>query len=180
MTCIVGVEHEGRVWMGGDSAGVSGWLHHQRTDAKVFRRGPFIMGFTTSFRMGQLLRYTLDATPQQKAQGDHEYLATTFVDAVRRCLKDGGFAKLEAAQEEGGDFLVGYRGHLYQVCSDYQVASNSAGFDSVGCGREIALGALHVTEGQPPRRRVATALEAATRFSAGVSAPFHIIKDNRA
>jgi hypothetical protein len=51
MTCIVGLVDGGRVWLGGDSAGVSGWDLTVRADRKVFRNGPYVMGFTTSFRM---------------------------------------------------------------------------------------------------------------------------------
>ena len=60
MTCIVGLVHEGVVYIGGDSAGVAGLSLVVRADEKVLRNGDFLMGFTTSFRMGQLLRYKLD------------------------------------------------------------------------------------------------------------------------
>ena len=52
MTCIVGLIDGRRVWMGGDSAGVSGLDITVRADAKVFRNGDFLIGFTSSFRMG--------------------------------------------------------------------------------------------------------------------------------
>ena len=58
MTCIVGLVHEGVVYIGGDSAGVAGLSLVVRAD-EMFRNGDFLMGFTTSFRMGQLLRYKL-------------------------------------------------------------------------------------------------------------------------
>lgn len=51
MTCIVGLEHNGRVYIGADSAGVSGWDLTVRADKKVFRNGSFLFGFTDSFRM---------------------------------------------------------------------------------------------------------------------------------
>ena len=57
MTCIVGLIDGRRVWMGGDSAGVSGLDITVRADAKVFRNGDFLIGFTSSFRMGQLLAF---------------------------------------------------------------------------------------------------------------------------
>lgn len=59
MTCIVGLVDQGNVWIGGDSAGVGGYDLMLRADQKVFRNGDFLMGFTSSFRMGQLLRYKL-------------------------------------------------------------------------------------------------------------------------
>ncbi|KKN17732.1 hypothetical protein LCGC14_0962700, partial [marine sediment metagenome] len=60
MTCIVGfIDDGGKAWMGGDSAGVAGHHTHPRRDPKVFRVGPVLIGYTSSFRMGQLLRYHL-------------------------------------------------------------------------------------------------------------------------
>ena len=97
MTAIVGLVHERAVHLGGDSAGVAGWSLTVRADSKVFTNGPYVMGFTTSFRMGQLLRYALQAP---HPEGDLErFMATTFIDAVRRCLKDGGWAKKDSERE---------------------------------------------------------------------------------
>ncbi|MEO3924086.1 hypothetical protein ABGB07_09550 [Micromonosporaceae bacterium B7E4] len=48
----------------------------------------------------------------------------------------------------------------------------------MGCGSEIALGALFATArtSMSPKRRVTVALEAAERFSAGVRGPFLVEK----
>ncbi|XVV11230.1 hypothetical protein ACQP2X_41330 [Actinoplanes sp. CA-131856] len=59
MTCIVGITDGTTVTIGGDSAGSDGWHVAVRSDSKVFQVGPYLMGFTTSYRMGQLLRYSL-------------------------------------------------------------------------------------------------------------------------
>jgi len=172
VTCIVGLEHGGRVYIGGDSAGVSGYDIVTRTDSKVFHVGPFVMGFTSSFRMGQLLRYTLTVTAPE---GDPErFMATTFIDAVRECLKTGGWLSKTSEREEGGTFLVGVTGRLYAVHGDFQVASSSDGYAAVGSGNGLALGSLHTTRGRGARYRVNAALEAAAHHNAGVSAPFVI------
>ncbi|GIG89802.1 Ntn hydrolase family protein [Plantactinospora endophytica] len=179
MTAIVGLVHDGVVYIGGDSAGVSGYSMTVRADAKVFRIGPYVFGFTTSFRMGQLIRYALVApTP---AGNLDRFMATTFVNAVRECLKEGGWAKRDNDREEGGTFLVGVRGRLFTVEDDYQVGASADGYAAVGCGSEIALGALFATArtSMPPKQRVTIALEAAERFSAGVRGPFLVKKARR-
>ena len=171
MTAIVGLAQAGSVYVGGDSAGVSGMSLTVRADTKVFRKDRYLFGFTTSFRMGQLIRYSLTLP---KPGGDLDsFMATTFIDAVRDCLKAGGWAAKENDREEGGTFLVGVRGQLFAVYDDYQVARAADGFAAVGCGDQIALGALYATAdlGMGPRRRVRTALAAAERFSAGVRGP---------
>ena len=175
MTCIVGlVENDGRVVMGGDSAGCSGWELTVRADTKVFENGPFLFGFTNSFRMGQLLRYAFHPPDRSDDVAPYRFMVTTFVDAVRACLSMGGFARKENEAESGGTFLVGYQGALYCIQSDYQVAQAADEFAAVGCGAQIALGALYANRGKPTEERVLEALRAAERFSNGVRAPFAI------
>lgn len=173
MTAVAGLVHRGRVHLGADSAGVSGWHLIVRADEKVFANGPYVMGFTDSFRMGQLLRYRLDAPKPATGTDLHRFMATEFVDAVRECLKTGGYATRTNEQEAGGTFLVGVRGRLFTVYGDYQVAENAADAAAIGCGRELCLGALHASTGwDSPRERLRTALTAAERFHAAVRGPF--------
>ena len=164
MTCIVGLVHEGVVYIGGDSAGVGGMSLTVRADEKVFRNSDFLMGFTTSFRMGQLLRYSLEPPRRHPDDDIHQYMVVDFVNAVRRCLKAGGWASKMEETERGGTFLVGYSGHLFTVDSDYQVGIPEDGFAAVGSGQDIARGSLFATQGQEPRIRVLTALRSAERF----------------
>jgi hypothetical protein len=174
VTCIVGFVEGNTVWMGGDSAGVAGLSLTVRGDQKVFRNGPMLFGFTTSFRMGQLLRYALKIPDHDPRIDTDTYMATTFVDAVRACLKSNGWASKKDECEQGGTFLVGYRGRLFCIESDYQVGVPLDSFHAVGCGDDIARGALFATEHLTGRERVELALRAAERHSAGVRAPFYV------
>lgn len=183
MTAIVGLVHEGTVYLGADSAGVAGYSLVVRSDAKVFNNGPYVMGFTDSFRMGQLLRYAF-RPPAPLGRGVEDckdvprFMATHFVDAVRATLKEGGWLRKDSEQEEGGTFLVGARGRLFEIGSDFQVGEAADGYAAIGCGDELALGSLFATEPRgwvdplPPKSRVRLALEAAERYSAGVRGPF--------
>jgi ATP-dependent protease HslVU (ClpYQ) peptidase subunit len=175
MTCIVGLVSDGKIYMGGDSAGVSGWDLILRADGKVFKNGEFIMGFTTSFRMGQLLQYGFAPPARIEGVEIHRFMVTTFVDSIRTCLKAGGFAKKENEIESGGQFLVGYQGHLFEIDQDYQVGESADGFAAVGCGSGYALGSLFSTKGKTAPIRLRMALEAAEHMSAGVRGPFTIL-----
>lgn len=176
MTCIVGLIDRGIIWMGGDSAGGSEQSISDRLDVKVFIKGSMLLGFTSSFRMGQLLRYKLKIPKQSRDVPVHEYMATHFVDAVRVCLKKGGFAEKEKEAESGGQFMVGYAGRLFSIYPDYQVAERRDGFDACGCGENYSLGSLYSTAlALGPKARVEQALKAAERFSSGVRGPFTIL-----
>lgn len=180
MTCIVGLAEGGRVYIGGDSAGVAGLDITTRADAKVFRNGPYVMGFTSSFRMGQLLRYGFKP-PQPHADDDLDrFMVTQFIEGTRRCLKDGGYAQVHDNTERGGTFLVGIRGRLFTVFGDYQVAEPDDGYTSVGCGEDYALGALYTAKRSlSPTARIRAALRAAAYFSGGVQEPFQIVSTRR-
>lgn len=178
MTCIVGLVNNGTVYMGADSAAVSEYDITVRADQKVFINSGFLIGFTTSFRMGQLLRYAFKPPKFHAEDQDlYQYMVTDFIDAVRSCLKKGGFAQVDKDEETGGCFLVGFRGRLFKIESDYQVGELPDGYDAAGCGQQIALGVLSVTSdmGQPILR-VTTALRAAQKFNAGVREPFVVLQ----
>ena len=178
MTCIAGLIHDGAVYLGADSASCASWDITVRADAKVFANGPYILGFTTSWRMGQLLRYAFTPPPPESADL-HAFMCTAFIDGLRQCLKDGGWAEKDKDREAGGQFLVGIGRRLFIVSSDYQVGEPADPYAAVGCGASVALGALHATErrGMKPEKRLGAALEAAERFSNGVRGPFVFVSE---
>lgn len=178
MTCIVGLVDDGVVYMGGDSAAVGGLSIETRADSKVFVNGPMIFGFTSSFRMGQLLQYALQIPEQLPSKTDMAYLVTDFVDAIRTLYRTHGFMGKDNEREDGGTFLLGYRGTLYTVHDNFQVARLLHRYAAVGCGADIALGALHVMDTVGTKRtasaKLRAALAASEAFSAGVRAPFYV------
>lgn len=179
MTCVVGVVVGRQAWIGADSCGGGGYFARTRADQKVFETGEFLFGFTTSFRMGQVLRYRFTPPTPAEDVALERYMATVFVDAVREVLKTAGFAKVENGREEGGSFLVAWRGRLFEIGSDYQVGEVPDGFAAVGCGREPALGSLYTSKriaGKLGPDAVRLALEAAAEFSGYVRGPYHVLE----
>jgi ATP-dependent protease HslVU (ClpYQ) peptidase subunit len=176
MTCIVALKHEGAVWMGADSAGVGGYSMHLRKDPKIYRVGSMLLGFTSSFRMGQLLGYKLKMPDHDPRMAAEKWMATEFIDACRTCFKDGGWMRKDHDVEEGGFFLVAYQGRVFHVMSDLQVAETLDDYAATGCGVDLALGSLFSSAGQDPNERVLLSLRAAAHFSAGVAEPFLVEK----
>lgn len=176
MTCVVGWVEKGIIYMGADSAGVAGLDLRIRKDPKVFKKGPFLIGYTSSFRMGQLIRYKMSIPEHPHKMDSFEYMCVHFVEALRGCLKDGGYAKINNNEETGGHFLVGYKKGLYTIEADFQVNIVKEHFNAVGCGGDFALGALQILSGLnlPPKLIVKKSLMVAESFSAGVRRPFVI------
>lgn len=185
MTCIAAVKHKGKVVIGGDSAGVDRSLGLQlRADVKVFTRTDdngveWGFGFTSSFRMGQVLRYKLELPEVAPKKDVLEFMVERFVEAVRKAMREAGCMHKENEVEEGGNFLVGFKGELFEVQSDFQVAQPLHPFAACGCGADLALGALAASLVIEPdgegTAHVERALRAAEQFSAGVRAPFHVV-----
>jgi hypothetical protein len=180
MTCIVGLVHDGKVWMGGDRAAVMDDHYTSICDQpKVFHKDGMVMGYTSSFRMGQLLQYKLHAPELKVDQLLDEYMVVDFAEAVRQCLKDGGYTKISDNREQVGCFLVGFKGHLYTFDDDHGVHRHGE-FDVVGCGISVARGSLYTSgffdmPAAPPATRIRWALEAAAMFTTGVRPPFDVI-----
>ncbi len=170
MTCIVGLEHGGLVYIGADSLGVNSSTLEKtvRDDVKVFTNGPFIMGCTTSFRMIQLLQYKFTPPTHPAGVDDMRFMVTDFIDAVKKCFADGGYTN--------GNFLVGYNGKLYNIEGDFQVGKPSLGYDACGCGSRFALGSMFSNSKLKPLERIKQALAAAAEFSAGVAPPYLVMK----
>ena len=179
MTCIVGIlEENGDIYMGGDSAGSDGNSLSIRADEKVFINEDYIMGFTGSFRMGQLLRYSFKPP---KFYGDtdlYSFMVNEFINEVRKCLKKGGFAEKKDEVEKGGLFLVGYKSKLFVVERDYQVGEMIDNFISIGSGSNVALGSLYSTKDLNIKSedRINLALKSAEHFTVYVRKPFKIIQ----
>jgi ATP-dependent protease HslVU (ClpYQ) peptidase subunit len=173
MTCVVGIAERGAVYLGGDSIAVGGYTMDTRATPKVFRHGPFVIGCAGSLRASDVLRYRFAPNAPPKKFDLHRYMATDFVDAVREVLKAHGVMVVEnGAEATPTEFIVGLRGRLFTLDDDLQVGESTHGFAAVGCGRDLALGALYAMPTGDPRARLTTALRAAQAFSAGVRAPF--------
>ena len=179
MTAIVGLieEETEKVYVGGDSAGVAGLSIQLRKDPKVFKTGPFLIGYTSSFRMGQLIRFGLNPPIRHPGKDIYEYMCVTFIYNLRDVLKKGGYTEVKNNREGGGTFIVGYEGKLFEVGNDFQVGEPIENYVACGCGFELALGSLYSTKKlgyTNSYERVLLALKAAEKYSGGVSAPFVI------
>lgn len=177
MTCIVAYKQNKKIYMGGDSAGVAGYNLYIRADEKVFQKGNMIFGFTSSFRMGQIIRYSLKIPDHDPRIDDYEYLCTVFIDSLRKCYKNKGYKSTKDGVESGGIFLLGYRENIYKIESDFQVGKTVDPFIACGCGEDFALGAMEILEhiNTSNEDKILNALKTAEKFSAGVRGPFNII-----
>lgn len=184
MTCIVGLVDNGITYIGGDSLGSNTYTKTVRRDRKVFKlkdTSNAILGYTSSFRMGQLLMYASGLIDKRDEPNvDHEYLVTKFIPNITKLFEEGGYIRNKSGEKYGGTFLMGYKDKLYKIFDDFQVSESFDSYSACGCGEEFALGSLYTTEisKMTPQERIRIALQVASKFSTGVQAPFYIINTN--
>lgn len=178
MTCIVGLVDRGTVWMGGDSAQLSGWTLDLLADGKIAHVPPYLVGASGDGRMCGLLQYRFHPPPPPADPAElGRFMSVEFADAWRTCLKDGGYNKSDNGREDAsGWIIVAVSERLFTLDGSFASTESRWPYVAIGCAREIALGVLYATEDQPPKQRIQQALAAAEAFSGGVRAPFTILR----
>lgn len=169
MTIIVGVvdAKTGEVHIAADTMASDGWNGQLRVDKKVFVAHGIGYGFTSSYRMGQILQYHSEEVVDELRQTDtFGYVVKCLVPMWRRILTEHGFTKVEMGRESFGTFVVGIDGHVFTIDNDFQVGERVDGFAAVGCGCEYAMGSLF-SSGAIGLSLAQEAVEAAKYYSTG-------------
>ncbi len=183
MTCIVGIEHDGKVYMGADSQMTQGNTKYITRHPKVFKKGNMLFGCCNWLRTSQLLMYSFEIPKRETVVQtgspvvpDMSYLVNQFIPSLRQCFKEAGFMTYKDGEDEGEDFMLGYKGVIYEVERNFQIVSSVDGSMAMGSGWQYALGSLYTTlENPDPVARINTALYAAQRYDTCVCEPFTIL-----
>jgi len=185
MTIIIGIRHEGDVWMGADSfLGTDSYLYHVK-EPKIFRAhvlngGPMLIGASGGSRAGFLVRSML---PPEHPEGvdAHTYIAEFFVNALRERYQKAGYLETENGSEKNEAILmVGYQGGLFVVWYNFQVDEYAEDYAAIGSGMDIALGAMgmleSITHDSTVPDRIRIVLEVCEHHNPYVRRPFTIMK----
>jgi ATP-dependent protease HslVU (ClpYQ) peptidase subunit len=180
MTCIVAIAKDGKVFMGGDSAGSdeNEDLISPFVMPKVFVRNGYTIGYAGSFRFGKLLQYVFDLPTVPKTATTSEKLDDFMNRVVMQSLKKQA-KELDLEKEEMGyELLMGVNGHIFEIGTDWSALENSLSYNTIGSGTKYAIGSLHTTSGwKEPIKRINVALAAAAEYSMSVAAPFTIVSN---
>ncbi len=179
MSCVVAYDSgNGEVYLGCDSIAIDGNDYSIRKDKKIFVKGGLGFGFVGSFRIGQILRSIFKVPKKKEKQSDYDYMCSTFIDSLYKCLKSKGFDPGEKNELGDLEFLVVYNGKIYHILCDFQVAIYDTPYMAIGAGGRYALGYLWgCSESKSPTEdKVRLALECSASFSSAVKPPFEVIK----
>lgn len=185
MTCIVGLKTPKCVLIGGDACAGNSATYSRFVckHPKVFYNGPFLIGYTSSFRMGQILEYEVVLPePEPKDLRDLTgFMVRRIIPKIRKAFKDHGFLKIESNyNEEGGSFLIAYQKHLFEIQANFHVMEVKDKFAAIGCGADVALGAIKYAlsnkSSHPPKpfSLIQKVLKTVSHFSGFVCPPFTV------
>lgn len=194
MTCIVAYKDNEKLYMGADgiAANTADYGIYTVKYPKVFKRSvqfvderknegrytncDMLIGYTTSFRMGQILAYHLKIPDfvRDTYKDTMEYMVKSFIPALMDCFDRHYYGKKEDAEKmNGGTFLIGFNGNIFCIESNFAVLQSTDHFMACGCGKDHALGALYALEltntDYDPENIVTEAILAASRFSGFVN-----------
>lgn len=176
MTCIVGLEYAGRVFIGGDIQG-TGWNNKViHTTPKVFTKAGVAFGYTTSYRFGQIIEHVLPDPVVPDDEGSiYKWLIAILIPSIKKAMKEGEFDK-------GGNCLIGVKSQLWEMQDDWSVLRSVKGYGAVGSGYEYAHGSMStIMEITPPKMlldaesAIRLAIKTAGTFSPSVGSECTIV-----
>lgn len=179
MTCIVAVTDGATVWMGGDSATLYPGTYDldAKRDPKVFHlgNGQILMGVAGATRLADLAQWRLELGEIPQAY-DRRFVMD-LAERLRELAAEYGHLSNDKPASVESIAIVGWLGHIFWISGEFAV-TELAGYSAIGCGEQIAKGALYATQGigMLPYERVGLALEAAEAHSGGVRGPFTILE----
>jgi ATP-dependent protease HslVU (ClpYQ) peptidase subunit len=144
MTCIIAWfdNKEKKVIMAGDKTGSNGWDRDLVKEPKVFKKKDFMLGYTSSFRMGQLLKHVWTPPKRTTDETDDHYLYVTVVNSFKELFKENGYGKDEK-NAETGVFLFVYKDRIFEHQADCSILERETNVQSVGCGEVFARGCMN-------------------------------------
>lgn len=143
MTAIVALKHKGIIYLAGDRCGSNGYSKSLSVNPKIFKKGDFYLGYTSSFYMGQILEHIW--TPPVRSEGldDNVYLYKHVIPSLKNTLVDNHYGKYfdeELKEPNLGSFVIVYKGRIFVHHSNGAVIEVE--YAGVGCGGESVLSSM--------------------------------------
>lgn len=150
MSCVIGLVTKDGVLLASDSAASDGNILIGSAIPKVFvidgnknTHQPIGFGITGVLQALPALRFGLKMPVQPREMPSDHYVINDLGLAIRNAMHESG--AYDSIQAGGGcDVLLAYGGNLYFADSNGTIVRPSRGYDAVGSGREVALGALGI------------------------------------
>ena len=141
MTCVVAYKTKSKIGIASDKCASNGYTFSKYNQPKIFRNGGFIIGYTTSFRLGQLLEYRWIPPQRGEDQTENNYIFVSVIESIKDMLVVDGFS----TNGVGGNFIIIYNKRIFEVQDDYSLLEVKD-YCAVGCGTDEAETTLYILE----------------------------------
>ena len=181
MTCIIGCRTDQKIYIAGDSAGADdSGFGVSRGDTKVYKKqtnnGGLILGFSHSFRYGQLLKFKWDVPKYDESLDFEEYLHTDFIDSIYELMNENYLDDKNPSNKDLGVTIIGFKNQMFTLGEDLQIEKINKQFSDflcIGCGSEIAYGAMEGLSKLEPKERMMRSLQIVSKYySSSVRPPY--------
>lgn len=174
------------MWLGADTGAYDsdgGGEVLMTNTAKVWRWDDFAFGTAGSYRALQILhRYLPDPELRMQFHASssvEDFMVMRLVPAIKDLFETHSYGtQINGESEHGSTLLLGARGKLFALYSDYAVLQIRSSYHAIGVGGPAALGAMHILTRNTrlrPETILERALEAAGAHCAYVRGPFTIV-----
>lgn len=172
MTCVVGIAHEGVVYIGGDRGASDSDSIISLAQPKVKSQGEWLYGYAGSLGNGQLLD-NISFPVLKKGDDPYKVIRFDIMPLIKSLIESHGSDK----DDNATDYLIGVKGRLFELSTEDWglVEINEV---AIGSGGSFALGSLYTTssfEVALPMYRIEQALNAAIHYSPTCQGPIDIL-----
>jgi hypothetical protein len=166
MTLIVGIADRRKVWLGADSASVSGEYSTIAREPKIFEREGWLVACAGDWRALDLIRYEARLPNVPPAANLHSVVCVDFSRAISTTFSDNGY---ELKDENDLNLLIASGNALFNWNAWH---AEQVSFYAVGMGDEIALGYLEARHGtRAPAEVIRETFKVTRKYYAGAVRP---------
>lgn len=176
MTTIAALTHDGQVYMASDSCAIDYSRAYQLNEPKILKIGPLLIGLSGYLLDHDLIRYGWTAPTQGRDEDDDRYVRWTVARSLRDFIRNQRHLDTSRGHENAGwGCLIGLRGRLYALDSDFTITPLAEPYGATGSGGSYAMGVLHAlahtNSTLAPRERLDLAVQAACTLDPYTRAP---------
>ena len=113
--------------------------------SKIIKKGDMLIGIAGHLRATNIVEHIFQVPEIEDDQKPIEYLAKQFIPALRETYKQEAYSENDKGKDvNGSTIIIGFKGNVYEISSDYAVTENNRKFMSIGSGSQYATGACAV------------------------------------
>ena len=168
MTSIVGIAHEGVVYIGGERGISDNDVILSMSRPKIGVRGDWIYGYAGDLGIGQLM-HVIDLPIVEDKDDPYLLIMNELIYTLHERID-----KFINNDEPQADFLIGCKGRLFELdTSAWGIAEVQE--TAIGSGSQFCLGSLYSSIDKDPIDRIGLALGASITYSTTCQGPIDIL-----